>query len=154
MNAFLQSHGINPVWLPLYLLVLFLAVAALLAWAGGWRDLALQFPATHKLQGDILRFRSIGIQKWRVPTNYNNCVHVSLSAEGICLAMSFFFRFQHDPIFISWHQIARIEQKQRWFGAVATVYPQGTNIRIHLLGKAGVLAAQRWNQRQSAAFGG
>lgn len=152
MNAFLQALGINPAWLPLYLLVLFLGVAALLAWVGGWRDLARRFPSAGKSQGETWHFRTIGIRKWRVPTNYSNCVHVSIGAEGIGLAMSFFFRFQHDPIFIPWHEIELVERKQHWFGGVTTLCLRSSSIRIHLPGKAGAQAMQRWNQRQGAGL--
>ena len=40
MNSLLASYGINPAWLPLWLLVLFVGVAFFLSLAGGWRDLA------------------------------------------------------------------------------------------------------------------
>lgn len=143
MHSFLQAHGINPAWLPLYLLALFLGVAALLAWVGGWRDLARRFPGAGRPPGETWHFRTIGIRKWRVPANYSNCVHITVGQEGLYLAMSFFFRFQHDPIFIPWYEIERVEQKQRWFGTYVTVHLKNSAIRIHLPGKSGAAVRDR-----------
>ena len=63
MNSLLASYGINPAWLPIWLLVLFVGVAFFLSLAGGWRDLARRFPAPAQVAGEKLHFCSVFMQK-------------------------------------------------------------------------------------------
>lgn len=147
MNSLLIAQGINPAWLPLGLLVLFVGVAFFLSLAGGWRDLARRFPAPAQVAGERLHFCSVFMQKSRIPANYSYCVTVGLNESGLYLRMSVFFRFAHAPLFIPWQWIERVEQQKHWFGTLVTVSPKGTPVRIHLRGRAGREALRYWSQR-------
>lgn len=151
LNALLAEYQISPLALLIFPVVLMLVVSGLLAWFGGWRDLVKVYPAQAKPAGEVFRLRSVRLRKWRVPTNYNNCVTIILGDAGLYLGMPFFFRFQHDPILIPWQQIERAETEKHWYGRYVTLFLRSCKVRVHLPGKIGEQVAARLALRHNAA---
>lgn len=100
-------------WLmvPLLFLVfgggLFFGIQHFLAWASGWKKLAVAYPASGEPPGVPINWRSARIGG----LSYNNCIHVIAGREGLHLRMSFFLSFGHGPLFLPWRDLAVFRHK-------------------------------------------
>jgi hypothetical protein len=84
-------------------------VFRLLAAAGGWRRVAARYPASEELEG--IRFRmqycSFG---W---VDYNGCVTIVVSKEGIYLRLWPPFRIGHRALLVPWSVLQVLKVRDR-----------------------------------------
>jgi len=77
---------------PIYFLLLWLLVGAVISFIGGWFSLATVYRTQVPFDGAKWRMQS-GQMRWLV--NYNNVLTLGVSQQGLYLASMFLFRFMH-----------------------------------------------------------
>jgi len=98
-----------PIWFPFYFAGMWCAVCLLISVAGGWRRLARTYPAPPgKPEGRKFSGQSGGFG-W---CNYNRCLTIHTSPEGLRLSIMFLFRLGSPPILIPWGEIRNCEVKR------------------------------------------
>ena len=103
-----EMSGVFAALFPLFFVGMWCGVSMLLSVAGGWRRLAQRYPARGLPTG-----KRFGWQGARLGwVNYNNCMTIYSSAEGLHLSVWFLFRLGHPPVFIPWEAI-RNEQERK-----------------------------------------
>lgn len=97
------------VWAVLILLLCFIGFWYLIIWAvalfGGWRKLALRFPAQTPPTGTTFTWQSLQIKPC---TNYSGSINVTLSPGGIYLVPVALFQFGHSPMLIPWDRVVSV----------------------------------------------
>lgn len=77
------------------------AVSLALAALGGWRRLAVSFPARTQPTG-----RCFYMQGGKVgQVSYGGCLAICSSPQGVCLSVLLPFRLGHPPLFIRWNAV-------------------------------------------------
>lgn len=150
-----------PVWIiplfPVFFTAMWLLVTGTLSMVGGWSELARHYrdPGEAPRRSSIvLRGSSLGLRGgWiPLPTNYNNCVTLTLSGTGLHLRVFFVFRFRHPPLLIPWTRVERVERGTAlFFFRTLTVRPHGVDTRIRLYGRAARVVEGAWGQRAAGA---
>lgn len=109
MQTWITQHP-AVLWLiiPAYPIALFLGIAALLSYLGGWSALAKQFRLMGVFAGVRWKMQSGHMRGF---AGYNNCLTVGCSPEGLYIAMIPLFRFRHPPLLVPWHEIAVSRRK-------------------------------------------
>jgi hypothetical protein len=93
------------------------AMSLTLSWASGWRALARRYRTSGEPGG--VRF---SMQSGRVGVvDYNRCLTVGVSAEGLYLAMLFFFRVGQPPLLIPWSDLTVVAIRDRWYARDITL---------------------------------
>lgn len=128
--------------IPLFAL-LWLGVTGLLALLSGWVRLASRFAGTPMLEGERFRFVSGALGHRKFPVNYNGCLFVYLSPEGLGLSILFPFRFRSPPLLIPWSAIRAATPRRILWVPVVTFEIEGCRSCISLQGRAGQ-RAQQW----------
>jgi hypothetical protein len=95
---------------PIYFLTLWLLVAAITSFIGGWLSLAKVYRTQVPFNGTKWRGQS-GQMRWLA--NYNRVLTLGTSEEGLYLASMFLFRFMHPPLLIPWSEI-KVRRKKGW----------------------------------------
>jgi len=92
----------------LFAVGIWLLVLWILARASGWARLAEQFYFPEPFAGRILRFQSARIRQ----ANYNGCLQLGVSAEGLYLVPFPLFKPFHQPLLIPWTgiQVERLKK--------------------------------------------
>jgi hypothetical protein len=117
-----------PSWLPLVIIIGFplffvplsCGVCRLLSTIGGWDRLAEKYPGSPTPTGT--RF---SMQGGRVGcVNYNGCLTIHTSPDGLHLAVWKIFRVGHPPLFISWADIHHAAAR-RVFWSESVVFEVG-----------------------------
>lgn len=67
----------------------------------GWTPLAKQFTTTEEVDGETLKFVSMGIGKGI----YKHLVFLTYNEEGLHLRVFYVFNAFHPPLFIPWSEI-------------------------------------------------
>jgi hypothetical protein len=96
--------------LPIYFLGLWLLIAAIISYTGGWRSLSKIYRTEAPFLGAKWRGQS---GQMRRLTNYNRVLTLGASQEGLYLACMFLFRFMHPPLLIPWSEI-KVRRKKGW----------------------------------------
>ena len=73
----------------------------------GWGKLAKKFTSPHPPSGTPLKWQSFVLGRM---INYNRCVTVQISREGLSLEMPRFFRFAHPPLRIPWAEVRYLKE--------------------------------------------
>ena len=128
------------------LVVLWLFVAALLSWVGGWHSLAQLSPRTGAATGDDLGGCSISLSRGIFAINYNNSAHITLCQEGLALETSSLFRRYHEPFLIPWNSIDTCERQKLLLQEVTVVATRGLHVEILVRGKAGESVFAYWQK--------
>lgn len=101
------SHLGFPVWLPVFLPLWFCFLTFVIS-RFGWSRLAETHPGgPSPPYGRPLRRRS-GKIGWF--TNYNGCLNVTLSSEGIYIVPMWMFRLFHSPLLLPWSGVRGVEE--------------------------------------------
>jgi hypothetical protein len=116
--------------------LLWVSISFLLSRLGGWANLAEQFPAICRGQGNVFNWHSA---RFNYFVNYSNCLTVIVSAAGIYLQPMIFLRMGHKPIMVPWDAITVLERRY-FFVFVTTklkikVHDDNKLITIILYGK-------------------
>jgi hypothetical protein len=102
-----------------------------IATLGGWTAIARQYPATGTPSGKSFWFQS-GRFNW---CDYNGCMTIRITDDGLRLSLPIPFRPGHPPIFLPWSALNVVEVCDRWYGRYVVVEvgsPSITRIRLPL----------------------
>jgi hypothetical protein len=91
--------------------LLWVLVCVVISHVGGWHELAGSYRLEQPLPETVWRFQSAQM-RWLM--GYNNCLTVGADASGLYLAMLFFFRPGHPPLFIRWSEMT-VRQRKVFF---------------------------------------
>jgi hypothetical protein len=97
-----QHPAVFALVFPVYFLFLWLLVAAVVSFIGGWFSLAKVYRTRVPFNGPKWRMQS-GRMRWLA--NYNNVLTMGASQQGLYLASMFLFRFMHPPLLVPWSEI-------------------------------------------------
>lgn len=86
---------------PLYFVAFWCLVCLALSHIGGWNKLAKMHPARRPPEGKCFR-RQSGVVGG---VNYNTCLTIHISPEGIHIVPMFLFRAGHPPLLVPWSEI-------------------------------------------------
>ena len=101
----------NPWVLPVFVVLWGWFIISLVARLSGWSQLAGSYRANSPFQGETWRFQSV---QMRYLSHYNNCLTFGADAQGLYIAMFFFLRAGHPPLFIPWEEL-EIRPDKRFF---------------------------------------
>jgi hypothetical protein len=113
--------------IPIYILCLWLLVAATVSFVGGWFSLAKVYRTRVEFTGAKWKMQSARM-RWLM--NYNNVLTIGVSPQGLYLASMFLFRFMHPPLLVPWSEI-RVRRSQGWFLEYVT-FTMGHELAIPL----------------------
>ena len=131
---------------PIYFVLLWLGIATLISYTGGWRTLSKSFRTEAPFQGPAWRFQS---GRMRGLIGYNNCLTVGASSDGLYLGVMFFLRFMHPPLFIPWSAVS-VRTKRIWIFGERVTLTLGREVAIpltirgRLAGKLKAAAGNGW----------
>lgn len=110
-------------------LAVWCGIFVVLAKLGGWAAVAAEYPGKEQIDGRVFRWQ-YGSFRW---VDYNGCLTITLSQDGIGISIWPFFRIRHSPIFLPWSALHVVEVKDRWYGRKVTIDVGDPPItRIHL----------------------
>jgi hypothetical protein len=112
---------------PIYFLVLWLLVGAIISFVGGWFSLAKVHRTRVPFNGPKWGGQS-GRMRWL--TNYNNVLTLGASQQGFYLASMFLFRFMHPPLLIPWSEV-KVRRNKGWVFEYVT-FTMGHELAIPL----------------------
>jgi hypothetical protein len=96
--------------IPVFGLLLWFPVAAIVSWVGGWSALARTYRAQAPFVGVKWTMQSARM-RWEM--NYNNVLTLGVNAEGLYLATMVLFRFCHPSLLIPWSDI-KVRRSKVW----------------------------------------
>ncbi len=145
MNAEPLPFYFEPMWLLPVFVAAWFVLSGLIAHLSGWASLAKLFAADDLRRsivsgqpgGERFRFASGSIGRKYLPVNYNGCLHVTTSAEGLHLSILFLLRYLSPPLFIPWSSVESVEPQRFLFFTYYVFTIRGHWARIGLLGSAG-----------------
>ncbi len=132
--------------LPIYFVLLWLGIAALISYIGGWRTLSKSFRAGGPFKAPTWHFQS---GRMRGLSGYNNCLTVGATSDGLYLGILFPFRFMHPSLFIPWTEVS-VRRKRNWILGERVTLTLGREIAIpltirgRLAGKLKAAAGNGW----------
>lgn len=118
------------IFIPLVLVSIVLlinVVLFLVARFGGWQEMEKIYPERKVFQGKEWRFRCLRFTAW---AGYNNIVTIGANAEGIRLAMPWFFSTGHSPIFIPWSEVTGRTDTTLFYMPLSEISVRGTDRKI------------------------
>jgi len=126
-------------------------VIAMISRIGGWHSLAKRFrreETTFRISGgpvEKYRWTSLKMGLPFFPTNYGNCVTVSLSDDGLGLTVMPLFRPMHPPLLIPWTAIesCTIDKEMRIFDRTNIQVRELAN-PLRIYGRAGRAIDAYW----------
>ncbi len=101
-----------PIWIPFFVMGLWLFMSAFFALSSGWLALANRFRASFRPEGEKVtnQVKQMGIVPERSVT------HMIISEQGLYLYASFLFRFLHPALLIPWNEVRLVsEHKTLWW---------------------------------------
>jgi len=93
-------------------LILWTLVPIVISYASGWASLAGKFRFHDNFGGPRWSWQSA---QMRFMMNYNRCLTVGASTQGLYLAMNPLFRLGHPALFIPWSEVSVTTQKLLFF---------------------------------------
>lgn len=145
MNADALPFYIEPMWLVPILVAAWFVLCGLIAHLSGWASLARRFAADDLRQmvvanpvgGERFRFASGSLGRRYLPVNYNGCLFVTVSSEGLHLSILFLLRYLSPPLFIPWSSVGSVKSRSFLSFNHYTFTIRDHWSRIGLMGKAG-----------------
>lgn len=138
-QRFINQHPtLFAVVFPIYFITLWLLVATIISYVGGWFSLSKLYRTRGRFSGTQWGGQS-GQMRWLA--NYNNVLTLGANQEGLYLACMFLFRFMHPPLLIPWSEI-RVRRSKGWFFEYVT-FTMGHELAIPLRIRAKVAAKLR-----------
>lgn len=96
---------------PVFFVGMWCLVSVLLSRMGGWHRLGAKFRALRPANGTRHRMQSIRLGL----VNYNSCLTIHISDEGLHLATILPFRLAHPPLLIPWSELQKpVAKKSLW----------------------------------------
>lgn len=98
-----------PVWvfalLPVFLVIMWLFVGAVLAWVSGWSELADRFPGGPRPNGEKMRRQVLRLGRVRE----NGLTTLIATNGGLYMYANPLFRFRRPPVLIPWRNLRHVE---------------------------------------------
>ena len=123
---------------------MWIAIAALLSWKGGWGELAEKFPDRPQPVAEKFRVASLGLGNGWFPVSYSNCLSVSVGSEGFGLSLWLPFRAFHPNLFIPWRAVERCGAERFWLMNRTAVYLTAPSTRMLFDGRVGRALQAHW----------
>jgi hypothetical protein len=117
-----------PILIPLFAVALIYGVNVLAAWLGGWAILARHYRASRDHDGRRLRFRSARFGA----VSYGRCLTLTVSAEGLGVAILPVFRAVHPPLFFPWGDVAARAGRTWLFTWIELTFAQSPGIDFRI----------------------
>ena len=114
---------------PVFFVGMWLLVSFLLSAMGGWRVLALHYPAQSSFSGKRFRFRSAQLGGY---VNYGGCLTLGASPHGLYVAVLPFFRLAHPPLLIPWSDITAREARSWLVAAIELKFAKAPEASVRL----------------------
>ena len=127
----------QPQWLPLTFIVMWIVITGLLAHLSGWAGLSSYLRATAPPGGEHFRFVSGSMGLKFFPVSYSGCLFLDVNTEGFRLSVLFPFRLQSPPLFVPWAQVATVTEKRFLFMEFTDLRLRDHWPTISIRGKAG-----------------
>lgn len=121
------------------LILLFVVFGGLFYWwllcvvvshAGGWARLAPSYPAKARPKEGLLKWQTLRVGR----CSYLRVATIAATAEGLYLAVGFFFRPAHPPLFMPWDKIIERRTLHLGTGTVEEItlpaLPVGASLQI------------------------
>jgi len=144
MDPAVTPSGITGWFIPLFV-VTWTFACAMLSIVGGWHRLAVRFPASSAIDGEIYRFASMSLVSGHYPVRYNNSLFVTVGRPGLALSVFFLLRVMHPPLFIPWSAVETVRPERFWLVSGTAVYLRGFNKRLLFRGRAGKKILEAFN---------
>lgn len=135
-----------PLFLGFWSLVMMIA-----ARVGGWHNLAMRFRREETAfrirdgKAEQYRWASLKMGSVYFPTNYGNCVTVTLSSDGLGLQVMPVFRPMHPPLVIPWSAIEGCTLgKELLIFDRAKIQVRGLANPLRIYGRAGRAIEEYW----------
>ena len=93
-------------------LILWTLVPIVISYLSGWASLAGQFRFHDTFSGSRWSWQSA---QMRFMMNYNRCLTIGATEQGLYLAMNPLFRLGHPALFIPWSEVSVTTQKRLFF---------------------------------------
>lgn len=103
MSPVTQQDPIILRYFPLYFLLLWVFIAYVVSWIGGWHLLAQRFRIDSEFTGIVYRW-FYATMRWGV--HYNGSLKIGADIEGLYIAPLFLFRIGHPSLVIPWTEIS------------------------------------------------
>ncbi|MDB5811558.1 MAG: hypothetical protein JWN94_3680 [Betaproteobacteria bacterium] len=142
---------LNPIWFVLSFIVFWLVICGLLAFAGGWRELAARFKSDSPLEGEQFRFEWIAVGSGLFPVAYRNCVFATVGPQAFSISLLWLFRFLHPRLVIPWSAVERCEPTKLWFVKCIAVQVAGTSRRLLFVSRLGSKMQEMWMQSHGSS---
>lgn len=128
----------NPQWFLPVLVVGMLAIAGMLAFLSGWRQLARQFPPLVQSAGERFYFASakMGLVRWFL-INYGACLIITVSRAGIYVSIFMPFRLICPDFFLPWSAVETVEEHATALSRRMVVRLHGSPVILALRGSVG-----------------
>jgi hypothetical protein len=110
MSPVPQQDPIILRYFPFYFLSLWIFIAYIVSWIGGWHLLTQRFRTDSEFTGTVYRWFYTTM---RLGVHYNGALKVGGDAEGLYIAPMLLFRIGHPPLLIPWTEIS--VEKSRWW---------------------------------------
>jgi hypothetical protein len=143
------------VFIPLFLAVWFLSMH-LIAWTGGWHELAGVYGA--ELPMELAHEWRNRQGRMRYGTGYNGCLNIAANAMGMQLSLWKIFRPGHPPLFIPWSDVTTAVERGTFtefvrfsFRRAAPTLRLRRDLAEEILRTAGVTSAA-WHTSQPPYF--
>lgn len=128
LQQFIDNHpAIFAAIFPIYFVLLWLLVSAVISLVGGWHSLSKIYRTRVPFDGTKLRMQS---GRMRSLANYNNVLTLGANQQGLYLAAMFLFRFMQPPLLIPWGEV-RVRRTKGWIFEYAT-FTLGREVSIPL----------------------
>ncbi len=141
-------------------IILWVTVCFIIAQLGGWASIAAKHPSSNggvdesQFRGQTLRrfgLASLSLGQSLFATNYNNCVTIVVSENGILIEALFIFRFFHPPLFIPWSSVESCKEiTQFFFLKRVALHTHGIAYPILFGGQVGQEILRHWNNQSLA----
>ena len=97
----------------------------------GWSGAAKRFPASFTPEGKAFYAPSVSFPS---SAHYNTCVKVTVTPEGLHLAVNFLFALGCRPMLVPWTAVTTISEQKGWIGnrylKIEIAGPHGFTIRL------------------------
>ncbi|MBU1043138.1 MAG: hypothetical protein KJ915_01915 [Candidatus Omnitrophica bacterium] len=125
-------NQLNPIYLILGFITVWIGVSALISLIGGWYRIAKQFPLT---AGNVDIINSFSWQSLNLNRrcSYRSCVNIKIIDKGLIISTAFIFAVLHSPIFLAWDSMSDLEYKDSWLKRLTFCLGQD---KIVIYGKA------------------
>jgi hypothetical protein len=106
-----------PIFFSIFFVLFWLLGSWIIAFLGGWTQLAKVYANPVKFDGELLKWRSAKLN-W---VYYHTCLNFGANSAGLHISMGYFFHLHHKNLFIPWSDIKAVKGEMLW-GTTAVLH--------------------------------